>query len=108
MLGDVHHPETVRLGGVEGPLDQVVGGLGTEIPPRAAAPAAPVDAGHSGLAHQALDALARAADVEAEFELGVDPGRAIGAPAHGPDVDDGVAQVGVVEIFGRTGLARQA
>ena len=99
MLGDVHDPEAVRLGGVEGPLDQVVGGLGIEIPPRAAAPAAAVDAGESGLAHQALDAFARAAHVEAELELGVDPGRAIGTPAHGPDVDDGVAQVGVVEVF---------
>ena len=53
----------------------------------------------SGLAHQALDPFPRAAHVEAEFELGVDPGRAIGAPAHGPDVDDGVAQVGVVEVL---------
>ena len=47
----------------------------------------------------ALDAFTRAADVVAEFELGVDPGRAIGALAHGPDVDDGVAQVGVLEVF---------
>ena len=54
----------------------------------------------SGLAHQALDPFARAAHVEAELELGVDPRGAIGAPAHGPDVDDGVAQVGVVEVLG--------
>ena len=75
VLGDVHHPEAVGLGGIEGPLDQVVGRLGIEIPPRAASPAAPVDAGDSGLAHQALDPFARAAQVVAEFELGVDPGQ---------------------------------
>src|SRR5580704_3451262 len=73
MLGDAHDPQTVRFFGIEGPLDQVVRGLGIEITPRAAAATAPVDAGHSGLAHQALDAFARAADVLTELELGVDP-----------------------------------
>jgi hypothetical protein len=52
---DVHDPETVRCSGIERPLHQVVGGLGTEISPRAATPATPVDAHNPGLAHQALD-----------------------------------------------------
>ena len=46
MFGDVHDPETVRLSGVEGPLDQIVGRLGIEVTPGAAASTAPVDAGH--------------------------------------------------------------
>ena len=54
VLGDVHDPQAVRLGGIEGPLNQVVGRLGIEVTPRAATPAAPVDAGDAGLAHQAL------------------------------------------------------
>ncbi len=47
MLGDVHNPQTVRLGGIEGPLDQVVGGIGAELPLRAAAPMDARDAGSS-------------------------------------------------------------
>jgi hypothetical protein len=98
VLGDVHDPEAVRLGGVEGPLDQIVGRFGA-IALGAASAAASVDAGDARLAHQALDPFARAAHVLAELELGVDPWRAIGAPAHGPDVDDGVGQIGVVEVL---------
>jgi len=49
---DVHHPQTVRLSGIEGPPDQVVGGLEGRIPLRAPSPAAPVDTGNSGLAHR--------------------------------------------------------
>jgi hypothetical protein len=106
VFGDVHDPQAVRLGGVKGPLDQVIGQLVIDVAPRAAAAATPVDPTDPGLAHQALDAFARAADVEAELELGVDPRGPIGTPAHGPDVDDGVAQVGVVEILSahRVGL----
>ncbi len=81
VLGDIHHPQAIRLGGIEGPLDQVIGGLSTEVPTGAAAPAPPVNAGNLRLAHQAFDPFARAANVLAEFQLGVDPRQAIGAPA---------------------------
>jgi hypothetical protein len=76
VLGDVHHPQAVGLGGVEGPIHQVLARLGSEIAPACAA-----------------------ADVLAETQLGMDPRGTIGAPAHGPDVDDGVAEIGVVEIL---------
>ena len=34
MLGDVHDPQAIRLGRVEGALDQVVGRLGPEVAAR--------------------------------------------------------------------------
>ena len=74
VFGDVHHPQTVRLSRVKGSVDQIVGRLGAEISPRAASPTAPVDAGDTRLAHQALHPFARAADVLAESQLGKDPG----------------------------------
>jgi hypothetical protein len=75
--------------------------LGIEIPPRAVTAAPKEDTGDGAwrLAHQTLDAFTRTVHVLAEFELGVDPRGGIGAPAHGPDVDDGVAQIGVVEVL---------
>ena len=53
VLGDVHHPQAIGLGGIEGPLDQVVGGLSTGVPTGAPSPATPVNAGNLRLAHQA-------------------------------------------------------
>ena len=41
VLGDVHHPQAIGLSGIEGPLDQVVGGLSTEIPTGAPSTAMP-------------------------------------------------------------------
>ena len=104
MLGDVHDPETVGLGGIEDPVHQVFGGLGVEIPPGATTTAAPMDPRDVRLAHQALHPLAGAAELLAEPQLGMDPWGAIGAAAHRPDVDDRVGEIGVVEVLVGDGL----
>ena len=98
MVGDVHHPQVIGLGRIEGPIDQIVGRLSDRVSTRAASAPAPVDPGDTGLAHQALHPLARTADVLAEHQLGVHPGRAIAVPAHGVDVDDGVGQQSIGEV----------
>jgi len=74
VLGHVHHPQPVSLGGIEGPVDQVVARIGGPVTAGAAAPLAPVDADHAGLAHEPFDPLARATQLLAETEFGVDPG----------------------------------
>ena len=99
VLGDVHHPEAVRSFGVERTLHQVLGRLGGGVTSGAAPALAPIDARDARLAHEALDALFRAAGVLAQVKLGMDPRRAIGAPAHAVDVDDRVGQEGVVEVL---------
>jgi hypothetical protein len=104
VLGDVHDPEPVRALGIEGSVDEVVTGLGRRVPAGAAPTPATVDAGHAGLAHQALDPLAGAAGGEAEAELGVHPRGPIGASAHPVDVDDGVGQGGVGPVAIAAGL----
>jgi hypothetical protein len=98
MLGDVHRPEPVRRRRVERSVDEIIAGLGVEIPAGAAPTPASVDAGDTGLSHQSLDPLAGAAQVLAESELGVHAGRAVGPAAHPVDVDDRVGQHGVVVV----------
>jgi len=61
---------------VEPAADQVVARLAA-VPAGAAPSPTTMDALDAGLAHQALDPLARAACFEPEPQLGVDPGRAI-------------------------------
>ena len=57
--GDVRHPELVRPGGDEVPIDQIRGGSGFLCPPRGRRPGAPAaGADESGRAHQSGDALA--------------------------------------------------
>jgi len=107
VLGDVHHPQAVWRHGIEATPDQVVTRLAA-VPTGAAPPPTTVDAGDAGLAHQALDPLARAAGIEAEPQLGVDPGRAIGTAGHRVDVHDGVGEDGVVPVTITAGLARHA
>jgi hypothetical protein len=79
----------------------VLGRLGGRVTAGAASPAAPIDASHAGLAHQALHPFAGASDALAQPQLGVHPWRPVGAAAHAVDVDDGVGQIGVVKIPGR-------
>jgi hypothetical protein len=74
MLGDVHHPQPVRFGRVEGPVHQVIGGRGGRVPASAAPPAAAMDALDAGLAHQPFHSFAAAADALAQAQLGVHPG----------------------------------
>jgi len=59
VLGDIHDPQPIRFGGVEPATDEVVAGLAA-VTAGAATPPSTVDAGHAGLAHEPLDALARA------------------------------------------------
>jgi hypothetical protein len=98
VFGDVHHPQAVRLDRIEGPVDEVRRRLGGRVASGAAPPAPPVDALHAGLAHQPFHPLAATADTLAQAQLGVHPRRPVAPPAHAVDVDDGVGQVGVVEI----------
>ena len=72
VFGDVHHPQPVGAVGVELAADEVVAGFGA-VPAGAAVPAAAMDPGHAGLAHQPLDPLARAAGPEAQPQLGMHP-----------------------------------
>ena len=76
MFGDIHHPEAVRLGGVELAADQIIAGFGA-VTFGAAVFATAVDALHAGLAHQPLDAFARAERVQPEAKFGVDSGRSV-------------------------------
>ena len=80
VLGHVHHPQTVRLGRVEVALHQVLGRGGVGITSGAAPELPPVDAHDAGLRHEPCHPLAGAALALAEDQLGVDPGRSIGAP----------------------------
>jgi hypothetical protein len=99
MFGDVHDPQLVRLGGVEGPVHQIVGRLGLQVTHSAAPATSTTNAAHACLGHEALDALSRAPNVLAEAQLGMHPERAIGAAAHFVDIDDRVGQVRVVEVL---------
>ncbi len=104
MLGDVHHPEAIRLEGVKGAVHEVVGRLAAVAACAAVAPT-PIDTGHAGLGHESLDTLAAAVDALAEAQLGMHAGRAIGTPAHSVDVDDGVGQDRVVVVSVAAGLS---
>ncbi len=61
VFGHVYHPETVRLGRVEVPTQQILGEGGIWVTPSAAPELPPVDTYDAGLA-QSLDPLAGAAD----------------------------------------------
>jgi len=98
VLGHIHRPKAVRAVYIELALDQVLGGIGVRIAPGTAASLAPVDADHAGLAHQAFHALARAADPFPEAKVGMDPGRAVGAPAAAVDVDDDIGELGILPV----------
>ncbi len=98
VFGDVHHPQPVRTGDVELALDQILRRGGAGVAAGATPSLAPVDALHAGLAHEPLDSLAGAADALAEAEVGMHPGRAVGATGAPVDVDDGVGQVGVGQV----------
>ena len=98
VFGDVHDPQAIRCHGIEGPIDQVVGGLWRRGLDGCSPALAAMDARDAGLTHETLDPLAGAAGVLSEAQLGVDPGRSIGAPAHRSDVDDGVGRAGVVVV----------
>ena len=74
VFGDVHDPEPVWLGRVEGPAHQIGRRLDVGVASGATGPSAPVDASDAGLAHQALDPFAAASGIETQAELGVDPG----------------------------------
>ena len=56
-----------------------------------------MDALQAVVAQQAGDALAADVDVQAQPELGVHAGRAIGAPAAGMDLADLFTEIGVVQ-----------
>src|ERR1700736_186645 len=75
--GDVRHPELVRPGGDEVPIDQIRGGSGFLVPPRGRHPGAPpAGAAESGRAHQSSDALAPVL-VSFRLERGLHPRRTI-------------------------------
>ena len=86
------------LGRVEDPVDEIVAGFGGRVAAGAAPASTAVDALNAGLAHQPLDPLAGTADPFAETELGMHPRRPVGASAHPVDVDDGVREMGVVQV----------
>jgi hypothetical protein len=58
VLGDVHDPQAVLVGGGEVALHQVVGRLGIGVPAGAAPALAPVDSDDAGLAHEPFHPLA--------------------------------------------------
>lgn len=76
--GDVRHPELVRPGGDEVPIDQIRGGSGFLVPPCGRHPGAPAaGADQSGRAHQSGDALAPVL-LSSCLERGLHPRRTIG------------------------------
>jgi hypothetical protein len=107
MFGHVHHPEPVWALGVELAADEIVAGLPGRVAAGAAPPAPPICALDAGLAHEPLDPFAGTASAEPQPELGVHPGRAIGAARHPMDVDDRVGQdrIGPVTIADRARLS---
>lgn len=89
MLGDVGQPQAIL--GVDGELamHQVILGRRTG---RAAPAAAPVEALHTGGAHETSDALVVDLEAEAEDELGVDPRPAVRSAGLFVNLDDLLGQ----------------
>ncbi len=73
MLGDVHHPQSVRALGIELAVDEIIAGLRGRVAAGAAPPPTAIDPLNAGLAHEPLDPLAGAAGAEAQPKLGMDP-----------------------------------
>lgn len=73
MFGHVHHPQSVGTVGVELAADEILAGLRGRVSSGAAPPATAIDPGNAGLAHEALDPLAGAANPLTEAQLGMDP-----------------------------------
>ena len=61
-VGDIGNPETVKLGDIELPLDEVRSGARVGIAGGRSGAPAPVDALEGGLAHQSSDTLATHSD----------------------------------------------
>lgn len=99
VLGHVHDPQLVGLGGVKGPVHEIVCRLGVGVASGASMATAAIDAADPGLGHEPLDPFSAAVDPFAETQLGMHTRRPIGTPAHAPDVDDHVRQVGVLEVL---------
>ena len=77
-VGDIGNPETVKLGDIELPLDEVRSGARVGIAGGRSGAPAPVDALEGGLAHQSSDTLATHSDALLG-ELEVDARRTVGA-----------------------------
>jgi len=80
VLGDVHHPKTIRFARVEVAPDQVRSWRGVGIPPGASFAPAPMDTDDAGPRHEPGHPLARAALAQPEHQLGMDPWGPIRAP----------------------------
>lgn len=96
---DVGAPQPVRGVRDEPALDQViVDGRGALA---SAGLARSADALHPSASHQPRDALAPDPDVLGEPELAVNARGTVTAAAHHVDVDDGVREVGILEVTRR-------
>jgi hypothetical protein len=93
VLRHVHHLQPVGLGAVK---VRFIKPPDTRLSPGGCSrPSSAVDPEDPGLPLPMLDPLAHAPKTLAEAQFDVDPRRAIGAPAHPLDVDDGVGEVAV-------------
>ena len=80
VFGDVHHPQPIWPVGIERPVDEIVGRHRSKVAAGAATPATSIDPADAGLAHEPLDAFARAAPAEPETQFSMHPRTAIGTP----------------------------
>ena len=75
VFGDVRYPQPIRPIDGELPVDQIVVGLAFGSRLVQPLPAAPIDALHTGVAHQPGDPLAADVDAGPEPQLGMHPWR---------------------------------
>jgi hypothetical protein len=92
-LGDIRGPNKIGTAGAEVPIDQI-NGLAQRRPPGLAVPAG-VHPDQAGLAHQPSYPLA-GTTLPATLQLGMNPGRAIGAPGMAVDLDDDLGELTVL------------